>query len=182
MKKTIVIYQSKYGYTKKYARMLASLLDCPVYNRKSIHSSELEHYDCIVYGGPIYVGGVSGIDLLERYQSILKEKEVIVFTCGLTDPNELETIEHRENHMKAQLSMNVYNSITTFHLRGGINYKKLPLAHRFVLFLINKLHLKDDISSLDTHDKELVNTYGKVVDFTDIEALKPIIEHIKKDR
>lgn len=181
MKKTIVIYQSKYGYTKKYAYMLGELLDCPVYNRKRIQSDELLEYDCIIYGGPIYVGGVSGIDVIDRYPDIFKKKQTIVFTCGLTDPSLPETVVHRNDHIKQQLTKESYQAIKIFHLHGGINHKKLPLAHRLVLLLIHHLHIKDDISSLDIGEKEIMNAYGKIVDFTSKEALYPMVEYIKKD-
>ena len=64
--KTVVLFQSKYGATKKYAQWIAEELSCDIFERKNINANALEAYDTIVYGGGLYAGGVSGIDLLVK--------------------------------------------------------------------------------------------------------------------
>ena len=48
MKNIVVVYQSKYGSTKKYASWLAEELACDIFERKRIKASELSKYDVII--------------------------------------------------------------------------------------------------------------------------------------
>ena len=87
MDKIVVIYESKYGYTRRYAEWIAEALSCPVFERKQFRSRDFSQYEAIIYGGGLYAGGVSGIKMLAQNWHLLSGKKVILFTCGLADPN-----------------------------------------------------------------------------------------------
>ena len=74
--KTVVIYESKYGTTKKYAEWIADALSCDLFEKKSITPSALTGYDTIIYGGGLYAGGVSGIGLLKKNFSKISNKNL----------------------------------------------------------------------------------------------------------
>ena len=151
--KTIVVYESKYGATRKYAGWLADSLACELYERKAIQPEKLREYDAIVYGGGLYAGGVSGIRLLIDNFEALRHKNLVLFTCGLADP-------------------------TVFHLRGGIDYAKLGPIHRSMMAMLRAMTKKKGYDTLRNEDKEMLDTYGKVVDFTDRATTKPILDYI----
>ncbi|NLM44598.1 MAG: hypothetical protein GX201_11400 [Clostridiales bacterium] len=48
MSNTVVIYQSKYGATKKYAQWLAEELSCDLIETKKASIEQLEKYDVIM--------------------------------------------------------------------------------------------------------------------------------------
>lgn len=52
--KTIVVYQSKTGYTKKYAQWLYESLACPLKPLKDLKEDDLKGCDLIIYGGGVY--------------------------------------------------------------------------------------------------------------------------------
>lgn len=66
MSDTIIIYQSKYGSTKKYAEWLATKLNADLYPKSKTTAEMLQKYDTIVYGGGLYAGGVNGISFLQK--------------------------------------------------------------------------------------------------------------------
>ena len=45
--------------------------------------------------------------------------------------------------------------------------------------MMYKMLCKKDPKTLKNDDKELIATYGSVVDFTDKSAIKPIVEYVK---
>ncbi|WP_334310276.1 flavodoxin domain-containing protein, partial [Clostridioides difficile] len=48
MKSVVVIYKSKYGSTKKYAKWLSELLSCDIFETKNINIEKVMKYDTII--------------------------------------------------------------------------------------------------------------------------------------
>jgi len=175
MNQMVVIYESKYGSTKRYAEWIAEALCCPLYERKHFSPQDFAKYDLILYGGGLYAGGVSGINLLTRHQDILSEKKIILFTVGLADPNNPENISHIRDGLKKVLSDELFSHTQFFHLRGGIDYSRLNLVHKAMMSMMRKMLLNKDTDSLSDEDKQLLDTYGKQVDFCDRESIQPLV-------
>lgn len=53
MNKVVVLYQSKYGATQKYARWLAEELACDLVETKKANIEQIETFDIIILGGGI---------------------------------------------------------------------------------------------------------------------------------
>lgn len=180
MKKIAVVFQSKYGATKKYAEWIAEELSCDLFERKNIKSADLEPYDIIVYGGGLYAGGVSGIDILTKNFDKLCYKNLILFTCGLADPLDKENTDHIKQSLNKALPAQMQEEIKVFHLRGAIDYAKLGLAHKAMMAMLYKMTTKKDYESLKNEDKEFISTYGKTVDFTNRSMALPIVNYIRE--
>jgi len=86
MRKIVVIYESKYGSTRCYAQWIAEELTCSLFERKDFNPKDFTKYDVIIYGGGLYAGGVSGIKFITQNWKLLKNKQVVLYTCGLADP------------------------------------------------------------------------------------------------
>ena len=180
MSKAVVIYQSKYGTTRKYAEWIAEELSCKLIERKKAEISKLDDYDTIIYGGGLYAGGVSGIDLLTKNFNKLRDKNIILFTCGLASPEDEDNVKHIREGLKKVLTEDMEKNIKVFHLRGGINYSKLSFVHKSMMAMLHRMTLKKDYNSLRAEDKEMLDTYGGVVDFTNKDTIKPIIEYVNR--
>lgn len=178
--KTVVIYESKYGTTKKYAEWIADALSCDLFEKKSITPSALTGYDTIIYGGGLYAGGVSGIGLLKKNFSKISNKNLILFTCGLADPTDPDNVTHIREGLTRVLTKEMTEQIKIFHLRGGIDYSKLNFIHKSMMAMLHSTMKKKDYDSLRNEDREMLATYGKAVDFTDKNAILPIIQYVKE--
>ena len=68
---------------------------------------------------------------------------------------------------------------TVFHLRGGIDYQKLNFVHKTMMTLLyNKVkNLPEEKKNAET--RAMIETFNKTVDFTDYNALGPIMEAIQ---
>lgn len=175
MNKTVVIYESKYGYTKHYAQWLSEALDCQLFERKNFRPQDFEKYEVILYGGGLYAGGVSGIKLLTQNWSLLSDKKVILFTCGLADPADPVNAAHIREALAKMLSAEMMKSIKLFHLRGGIDYSRLNLVHKTMMSMLRRMLLKKNDSELNSEARQILATYGQKIDFTDRASLQPII-------
>ena len=85
MDKTVVIYKSKHGSTKKYAEWIGEELECPVLSADDFSKKELEDYENIIFGGCVQAGGIMGFDLIKKNMRRLAGKklgEVQVLTAG----------------------------------------------------------------------------------------------------
>ena len=77
MTKGIILYQSKYGATKKYAQWLKTMtgFDCVETSKAVV--SEAAAYEVIVVCGGIYASGIAGLSFLKKNISQLDRKSVV---------------------------------------------------------------------------------------------------------
>lgn len=179
MNNAVVVFQSTYGSTKKYAQWIAEELSCALLERKNAKMADLQTYDTIIYGGGLYAGGVSGIDLLTKNFDLLVNKKLILFTCGLADPSDSSNTDSIKEGLKKVLSPAMQKKIKLFHLRGGINYSELGIVHKSMMAMLHKSMMKKDSVTLNSEEKEMLDTYGKVVDFTDKATIAPILDYVR---
>lgn len=171
MNNIAVIYKSKYGTTKQYAEWISRELDAALFEASAIKPSQLADYDVVVYGGGLYAGGISGVGLVTKNPC----KSLVVFTVGVADP---ETTDYSDIINK-NFSQEIRAKTKIFHLRGGIDYKKLGLVHRGMMAMLKKMLTGKDESMLSGDDRELLKTYGGKFDFTDKKTIEPIVSFVK---
>jgi menaquinone-dependent protoporphyrinogen IX oxidase len=174
----VVIYASKYGATQKYAAWIAEALSCDLYERSSITPEAMEDYDVIIYGGGLYAGGVNGLSLLRKNYDLVKDKTLVLFTCGLADPTEPTNIANILAGLHKTLTPEMRQKIRVFHLRGGINYTRLTPVHKTMMAMLRRVILRKDPANLTLEEQELLRTYGQTVDFTDKSTIQPIIDYL----
>lgn len=179
MKKAMVVYESRYGSTRRYAQWIAEELACPLCERKAFHPQDLADCEVIIYGGGLYAGGVNGIRFLAKNEKLLSGKTVILYTCGLADPQNSDNISRIRAALAKALPPRLLAHTKVFHLRGGIDYSRLGPVHRAMMAMLRKMLLKKDAASLSGEDRQLLETYGKCVDFTDRESIRPLIRCAK---
>ncbi len=182
MSNAVVVFQSKYGSTKKYAQWIAEELSCELLERKKTKISDLEQYDTIIYGGGLYAGGVSGIDLLTKNFNTLADKTLILFTCGLADPTDSSNTDSIKESLNKVFSPAMKEKVKVFHLRGGIDYATLGIVHKSMMGMLHKMMLKKDPATLTGEETEMLDTYGKSVDFIDRTTIAPIVDYVREVR
>ncbi len=177
--RTIIVYESKYGHTKQYAQWLSEELGCAMVERKKANISKVMGYDIILYGGGLYAGGISGIGFLTKHASMIKDKHLILFTCGLADPTKPQNVASIEAALSKKMKPEILATIRQFHLRGGIDYTRLNRIHKAMMAMMYRhvCHKSKDVRTEE--DEELIRTYGQVVDFLDRSSLDPLIQFVK---
>lgn len=176
--KCLVTYASKYGSTKKYAQWIAEALACDIRDSKDVNGTLLEQYDVIIHGGGLYAGGLSGIRTIVKNFDAISHKEIVLFSCGLADPGDPENVAHIEAGLAKVLKPEISGKIKQFHLRGGINYATLRLPHKAMMAMLRKTMLQKGYDNLRAEDRLMLDTYGKVVDFSDRDTILPLLDYV----
>lgn len=179
MNQTVVVYQSKYGSTQKYAQWIAEALGCELMERGGTKIQDLEKYETIVYGGGLYAGGLAGFDLIVKNFDSLADKDLIVFTCGLADPENPDNIANIAEGLKKVMTPSMQEKIKLFHFRGGMDYAKLSFLHKGMMAMVRKMTLKKAPGERSEEDERMLETYGKAVDYTDPAAIGPLVSYVK---
>lgn len=173
---SIIIYGSKYGSTRRYAEKLSEKTGISAVSCKEV--SELSCWETIVYMGALYAGGVMGLAKTLRHFSLGKGQKLIIVTVGLSDPEDAQTVNNIQTSLQTQLPTEVVSQAKIFHLRGGIDYRRLSPGHRTVMALLHQALRRIPDEKQSAENRALLETYGKHVDFTDFNALEPIIREL----
>ncbi|WMJ24000.1 flavodoxin domain-containing protein [Paludicola sp. MB14-C6] len=170
---TVVVYQSKTGFTKTYAEWIAKELNCDLKENVNLTVKDIINYDTIIYGGGLYAVSVCGIGLIKKNFETLKEKNLIVWATGCS-PGHKEEMQQlwAHNFTQEQLS-----HIKTFYLRGGFNYQSLSKEYKI---LMGMLKMKLKATKNRTQDEnDLLKAYEEPQDYRTISNIYPLIEHVK---
>ena len=80
--KTIVIYNSQTGFTKKYAQWIAEKTNGECVEFSKAKKLDLSGFDAIVFGGWAVAGSISKLKWFKKNISKWSGKKLAVFCCG----------------------------------------------------------------------------------------------------
>ena len=171
--KTVVVYKSKTGFTKKYAEYISETLECPLYDYKSSKNVDLDDYDVVIYGGSLYASGILG---LKKFKERIKDQELIVFAVGATPPKEgLD-----EELIKSNFSEEERKNVKFFYMRGGFDFGSLNLIDKLLMKTMKKSILKKDPEERTPDEKGMLNAFDNPVDFTNRKKIQPLVDYYRK--
>lgn len=172
--KTIVIYRSISGYTRKYAEWIADDLkaDLAEFNKISLH--EILEHDQIIFGGRIIASGIDGINIIKKNLGRFGNRRIIIFGVG-AGPEKKEAIDEMRNK---NLTQEEQERIKMFYMRGGFDFRKLGFLDKLMmnvmrLVLLSKKEKTDE-------QKKLLASYAHPVDFTNKKNTEELIRFAKK--
>lgn len=129
---TIVVYQSKTGFTKQYAEWIAKSLSCEAKPIKQMKKEELSDYDLVIFGGWIMGNHISGLEKMRK----MKPKQLVVFATGATNPGpEIEQTVREANQLGEQ---------PFFYMQGGFRYERLSAFKKMMLQMVKKMIAKQE--------------------------------------
>ena len=173
--KTLILYGSQYGTTKRYADELSRLTGLPALSYEK--AADLAGCEQIVYLGGLYAGGVKG--LKQTAKKFPAGVRLILVTVGLADVQDEQNIENIRRSVRRQLPAEVLQNTAFFHLRGGIDYSRLNLTHRTMMTLLYNHARKLPPEQQNAETRAMIETFGTKVDFVDVAALGPVAAAIE---
>ena len=130
--KSLIIYGSQYGTTKRYAEKFAEMTKFPVISYEDLKN--VIDYERIIYFGGLYAGGVKG--LKNTVKKLSPNTKLIIVTVGLADVRDKENINSIRSSIRKQVPEYLLKESSFFHLRGGIDYQKLTFKHKTMMTLL----------------------------------------------
>jgi len=179
MQKAIVMYSSVYGTTKQYAEWIAEEIKGEACDVKKVKQDTLKDYDIIILGGGLYAGMFKGLDIIKKNYEVIKDKKIIVFTCGLADVTYPENIASIHKRIAKVLTDDIVKDIKIFYLRGGLDYSKLSFLHKTMMAVMKKSVARIPEDKKTDDDRMLLETYGKTIDFMDRKSVGEILEYCR---
>ncbi len=178
MGKAIVVYSSKHGSTEKYAKWIAEALQCKAMNRKEVSATTLAEYDTIIYGGGLYAGMVNGFGFIKNNIDALKDKRLVLFTVGLTNPSVEENQTMINEGLRNQMTAEMRDRIQVFMLRGNIERSKLGFFEKLILNMVKKSAKGKKDSELTSRDRDILALDDNNINFVDRAAISPIVDFV----
>ncbi len=130
--KTLIVYTSQTGFTKRYAEWIAARLHAemiPVGELKKRTEESLKEYDTIIYGGWASMGKVVRADQFFTRAKDWKDKRLALFCVGAADTEE----PTMQEAMKKVVPEELRSEIKAFYFPGGLNYEKMNLPSRMMM-------------------------------------------------
>ena len=157
----IIVYESKTGFTKKYAEMLSAKTALKVYHVKEL--SQININEEIIFLGWMKIGKVRGLKKVRKYNL----KAVCGSGTGRTAEPDTETI----------ITRNKLGNVPFFYLRGGcFPLRDLKGIDRMMMSMFVKTLKKR--SDKDEKLIEAIDTIENGFDAVKEENLIPIIDFL----
>lgn len=165
--KIMVVYQSKTGFTQKYATWIAQALSCEAKELKGVSSAEIASYDIVIFGGWIMGGNISGLNKIRS----MNPRKLIVFAVG-SSPD----CEEQRNQLKKQNSL---KEMPFFYFQGGLCLEKLGFFSKMMVKMANNALRKKENKT--QQEEELVKLFDAgSYDCSDIGVIEPLVAFVKE--
>lgn len=175
MKKGIILYQSKYGATRKYAQWLQEATGFECVETRKANIQQVKENDIIILGGGIYASGIGGLSFLKKHINQLKGKRILVFCVGASPYDENAAKVVYEHNFKEHLA-----GIECFYCRGAWCEETMSFADRTLCKMLQKAVAKKNPTEYEPWEEALLSAIGQSVDWTDKVYLEPLMRAIEK--
>ena len=167
MEKGIIIYQSKYGATKKYVDWLIEETKFDCIETSTAKMKDIEKYNIVI------LCGIAGLSFFRKNYDELKNKKLAIFCVGASPFEEQAFKEIKTRNLKEDLK-----NIPTFYGRGAWDEENMSFKDRTLCKMLQKAIAKKDPNTYEPWMKALMGAVGKKCDWTDKEYLKPLLKYI----
>ena len=174
MKNGIILYQSKYGATKKYVDWLVEETKFEIIVTSKANINKVKQYDFIILAGGLYASGISGLSFLKKNYNDIKDKKIAVFCVGASPYEEKAFKQICEHNLK-----NDIKDIPMFYGRGAWDEEKMTFKDKTLCKMLQKVVAKQDPKTYEPWQKALMSAVGQKCDWTEKKYLQPLLEWIE---
>ena len=174
--KTLIIYTSQTGFTKRYAEWLADrtggdLLDLKDAQKKA--DGFFEDYDAICYGGWVMAGSPVKAKWFLGKAVNWKDKRLAMFCVG-GSPNDNPDVDA---FLQNALTEEQKRYIKIFYCQGGFNYDNMKAPSRLAMkMFVSALRNKKDATE---KEKIMAEKMASSYDIADIKYIEPVVSYLE---
>ncbi len=172
--KTVVIYNSQTGFTRRYAQWVAEAAGADCLELSKAKGKSLDEYEAVVFGSWACAGGISKINWFKGNMDKWTNKKLIAFYVGAS-PIESPQIEQclKNNFNESQMK-----KVSVFYCPGGFNYEKMSAPSRLMMkMFIKSLKAKKDKTE---EEQEMIKMISSSYDISDRKYIEPILRCLEK--
>ncbi|MDE7312936.1 MAG: flavodoxin domain-containing protein [Eubacterium sp.] len=171
--KTVVIYNSQTGFTKRYARWIAQEAGADCLALSDAKKKNLAAYEAIIFGGWACAGGISKIRWFKSRMDQWTGKKLIVFCVGASPIDSPEV----EPALKQNFTGAERKKVNLFYCPGGLRYEKMPAASRLMMkMFVKTLKAKKEKTK---EERQMIKMISSSYDISDKKYIDPILQCLK---
>lgn len=172
--KTVVIYNSQTGFTKRYAEWIAAAAGADLFDLSKAKSMDLCAYDAIVFGSWACAGGISKLRWFKGNIDRWAGKKLIVFCVGASPMENPEL----DTSLQQVFTPAERERVQLFYCPGGFNYEKMSAGTRLMMRMyIKSLKAKKDQTEEDALKIKMISAS---YDISDKKYITPILEALEQ--
>ena len=172
--KTIVIYNSQTGFTKRYAEWIAKAAGADCLELSVAKKKDLTSYEAIIFGGWACAGNISKINWFKGNIDKWADKKLIAFCVGAS-PIENPEIE---TALKQIFNESERKKVEVFYCPGGFDYEKMSAPSKLMMkIFIKTLKAKKDKTE---EEQTMIKMISSSYDISDKKYIEPILQCLKK--
>lgn len=172
--KTVVIYNSQTGFTKRYAGWIAEAAGADCLELTAAKKKNLDAYEAIVFGGWACAGSISKLGWFKNNVSKWTGKKLIVFCVGGSPIDNPEI----EQFLKRNLREPAFRNVNAFYCPGGFNYEKMSAPSRLMMkMFIKTLQAKKDKTEAE---QVMVKMISSSYNISDKKYIEPILQCLEQ--
>ncbi len=173
MKRILVLWQSKYGSTQKYAHWLAQRPGWQALPSKGATAEIADSFGGVVLAGGLYAAGVAGLGVLKQHhQRWSAGGKRLAVGASPFDPKDLQEVRGR--NLSGPLG-----SVPMFYGRGGWDEEAMTLPDRMGCRLLRNVVARKKPEEMASWEKALMQSAGQKMDWTDPAYLEPLITYME---
>ena len=174
--KTLIIYTSQTGFTKRYAEWLADRMNGDLLDLKEARKKApafFETYHSIVYGGWAMAGNAMGAKWFLEKSVYWNNKRIAIFCVGAS-PNSNPDLEEALHNM---LTDEQRTRMKAFYCQGGINYERMTLPYKLAMrWFVSSLKKKKNPGE---KEKAMASMLSSSYDVSDMKYIDPIVKYLE---
>lgn len=172
--RTIVIYNSQTGFTKRYAQWIAEETGADCLELSSAKKKNLSAYEAIIFGSWACAGGISKLGWFKGNIDKWADKKLIAFCVGGSPADSPEVGPALKQNFKEPK----FKNVNVFYCPGGFNYEKMSAPSRLMMkMFIKTLKSKKDKTEAE---QEMIKMISASYDISDRKYIEPILECLRK--
>ncbi len=172
--KTIVIYNSQTGFTKRYAEWIAQAAGADCLELAAAKGKDLAAYEAIIFGSWACAGSISKIGWFKGNIGKWADQKLITFCVGANpaDSPEIEAALCRIFNETERKKVKI------FYCPGGFNYEKMSVMSKLMMkMFIKMLKAKKDKTE---EEQVMIKMISTSYDISDIKYIEPILQCLKE--
>lgn len=175
-KKTLIFYQSKTGFTQRYAGQIAQKTGAVLLPLAKARPAALAGYDAVLFGSRAHAGRIDGWGKAQKLLAAAQSGKArcAVFVTGASPAGEQEIIRQ---FWTQNLTDEQKRALPHFYLQSGLCYKKMPLIDRLMMKgLCAMLRAKKDKTG---QDAAMLRMIARSFDASSDAFAAPVIEWVR---
>ena len=173
MKKTLVIYKSKTGFTERYACWIADDVDADVLPMADVDLAGLADYEIVVFGGPLFASRILDLAKVQGWMEKMPKKIWVVFATGAT-PSDADFVKSIE---KINFPPEMPQPARFYYFLGGMDFEKMGWFNRLLIRLFGRISQKKHES--DEGKRVTSPSQFRSFDLSDRSYIEPLVKYVR---